>query len=81
MFEQINELIDVVAEFKGNKLLPVKFIWHSKEFIVKKLNLAYSKREGRGKFYYFAVSDGANYFKLQFNAENLNWVLLETYVE
>ena len=54
---------------------------HGREVIITKINLTYSKRDGRDKFYYFAVTDGANYFKLQFNTENLLWTLLETYVE
>lgn len=81
MFENINEPIDVISKFSENKLIPLKFLWHNREYFVKKINLAYSAREGQSKLYYFAVSDEANYFKLQFNSENLNWTLLETYVD
>ena len=93
MFNQINEPIEVVAKFFAGKLLPVKFFWparsasgsvsgrHGQEILIKKINLAWSRWEGRTKFYFFAVSDNANYFKLQFNSENLSWTLLESYAE
>ena len=81
MFNQINEPIDVVAKFVGNKAIPVKFLWNGKEIIISKINLIYSSFEGRIKFHFFAVSDGANYFKLQFNSENLQWTLVESHVD
>lgn len=81
MIEQINEPIEVIAKFAANKTVPVKFLWQGREILIKKVNLAYSRWEGRAKFYFFAVSDGTNYFKLQFNSDNLNWILLESYVE
>lgn len=81
MFNQINEPIEVVTIFKGNKLIPFKFLWQGREFLVKKVNLTYSTFEGRVKFYFFAVSDSSNYFKLQFNTDNLSWTLLESYAD
>ncbi|HTL39202.1 MAG TPA: hypothetical protein VL306_00080 [Methylomirabilota bacterium] len=81
MLESINEPIEVMALFKLKHTMPNRFWWQGKEIVIQKINLAYSKREGRNKFYFFAVTDGANYFKLQLNAESLTWTLLETYVE
>lgn len=81
MLETINEPIDVIVKFTQDKILPIKFLWQGREVLVKKLNLMYSNRQGRTKFYYFAVSDNANYFKLQFDSESLKWVLLEVYSE
>lgn len=79
MLETINEPIEVIVLFRASKLIPIKFQWQGREFAVKKVNLIYNHREGTTKIYYFAVSDGVNYFKLQFNTENLQWTLLETY--
>ena len=81
MLEQINEPIEVIVQFSGNQTIPVKFLWQGREIWVKKVNLSYSRREGRVKFYFFAVSDDVNYFKLQFNSDNLAWTLLESYAE
>ena len=81
MFSQINEPIEVISKFKTGLMEPVKFLWGGREYLVKKINLSWSHFEGRSKIYYFAVSDGANYFKLRFNSENLSWTLLESYTE
>ncbi|MBI4363437.1 MAG: hypothetical protein HY545_01155 [Candidatus Doudnabacteria bacterium] len=81
MFNQINEPIEVITRFSENELIPVKFLWQGREFIVQKINLAYADWEGRSKIYYFAVSDSVNYFKLRFDTEKLSWTLLESYTE
>ncbi|HEV8600978.1 MAG TPA: hypothetical protein VGQ87_00025 [Patescibacteria group bacterium] len=81
MFEQINEPVEVGVLFKQGKTLPVKFFWQGREYLIKTVNLSYSAWEGRTKFYYFAVSDSVNYFKLKFDTQNLNWTLLESYVD
>lgn len=81
MFEQINEPVNVVSRFSDSRLEPVKFLWHGREYSVKKINLTWSSWEGRSKIYYFAVSDSTNYFKLRFDTEDLSWTLLESFTE
>jgi hypothetical protein len=81
MYEQVNDRVQVASVFKDGGITPLKFMWNGREFPVKTINLAYSGFEGRSKIYYFAVSDQNNYFKLQFNSDNLVWTLLELYVE
>ncbi|OGE87963.1 MAG: hypothetical protein A3J07_02265 [Candidatus Doudnabacteria bacterium RIFCSPLOWO2_02_FULL_49_13] len=81
MLEQINQPIEVAAHFGLHQVRPLKFVWRGREYRVQKVNLTWSRWEGRTKFYYFAVSDNANYYKLQFNSESLAWTLLESYVE
>ena len=81
MLEIINAPIEVIATFRQGQLFPAKFLWQGREVLIKKINLVYSSWQGRVKFYYFAVSDNSNYFKLQFNSENLSWILLESYAE
>jgi len=51
MYEQINDPIQVATVFAGGELKPLKFLWQGKEFLVKKVNLAYSQFEGRAKIY------------------------------
>jgi len=80
-FSEINESIEVIVKFADNKTTPVKFLWSGREILIEKVNLVYSRFVGRTKFYYFAVSDQANYFKLQFNTETLAWTLLESYAD
>lgn len=81
MYEEINESVQVAALFKHGELVPLKFLWKGREFLVRVVNLSYSRYEGRAKVYYFAVSDNNNYFKLRFNSDDFNWVLSETYVD
>lgn len=81
MFTEINEPIEVAANFTQNQLLPFKFVWNGRDVIIKKINLAYSSWEGKVKIYYFAVSDDANYFKLRFDTGSLGWTLLESYMD
>ncbi len=81
MLEQINEPIEVEVYFGPGQVRPRKFIWHGRKYEIQKVNLTYAKRDGRVKFYYFAVSDSTNYFKLEFNTETLFWKLVEIYVE
>jgi len=79
--QEINESIEVVVVFRRDKAFPFKFWWQGREIEIKKVNLSYSSWEGRVKVYYFAVSDNANYFKLMFNSDSLNWTLLEVNTE
>jgi len=81
MLEQINEPIEVATVFKQGRIIPFKFFWKGREYLVKKINLNYSTWEGRSKIYFFAVSDNTNYFKLQFDSNSLHWTLLESYVD
>lgn len=81
MLEEINEKIQVLALFQDQKLKPFKFMWNNREIRIQKINLNYTTWEGRSKIYYFAVSDGSNYYKLRFDADQLTWTLIETYVD
>lgn len=81
MFEQINEPVEVVTAFRASQAVPSKFLWQGREVLIKKVNLAWSHWEGRSKIYYFAVSDGVNYFKLRFDSDKLKWILLESYTD
>jgi len=80
-YEKINEPINVIASFAGNKVVPHAFTWEQKRYSIKKLNLVHSERIGRDLIYYFSVSDKANTFKLAFNPIELKWRLEELYTE
>lgn len=81
MHQELDDAIQVAATFTNGRLSPVKFVWRAREYKVVQINLTYSRFEGRAKIYYFAVSDGANFFKLRFDSHSLAWSLIETYVE
>ena len=81
IYQKINERIDVLVDFAGTQIRPLVFKWGGRDYQVKKVNLVHMAREGRDKVYYFSVSDEANYFKLKYNTESLEWLLEETYAE
>lgn len=79
VYQKINEKVDVLVDFAGHKIRPLVFKWGGRDYQVKNVNLVHMAREGREKIYYFSVSDEANYFKLKYNTESLEWLLEETY--
>ncbi len=81
MWEIIGEKVEVDVFFGLGLVVPRKFAWKGRDVVIKKVNLTYSSFVGRAKVYYFAVSDDANYFKLQFDTDKLTWTLVETYTD
>lgn len=81
MVEQVMENVDVIASFSGGKIRPRAFLWRKRKYTIESVNLAYLGRDGRDPIYYFAVSDGANAFKLSFRPSSMIWKLMEIYAE
>ena len=81
MYETVNEPIEVVVRFGLKAISPFLFRWRNKIYRVKKVNLTHLGKVGEEKWYYFSVSDDANYFKLAFNSATLKWYLDELYLE
>jgi hypothetical protein len=76
-----NEVVDVTVDFSGNLVRPcaVRFAGHF--YPITKVGLVKASTEGARKIFYFSVSDPANFFKLRFDAETLEWRLMETYAQ
>jgi hypothetical protein len=81
MFEKLNEPIEVLAQFKSDKVFPSFFKWRDKTYKVEKLNLVHEERSGNDKIYYFSVSDNANFFRLAFFTRDLSWRIEELYYD
>jgi len=81
MHELINEPIKVLASFLKGQVSPLSFVWQGRRYNPTKINLVHSERKGRGKVYYFSVSDNANFYRLAFDNQNLEWRLMEIYSE
>ena len=80
-YQKYNDPVDVLASFSGTRAVPHAIKWHNKRYPITKVNLVHVAHEGRGKAYYFSVSDATNFFKLKFDTENLEWRLMEMYSE
>lgn len=81
MLEKINDPINVVVKFDGNRVVPSFFKWRNKTYKVEKINLVHKERDGNDKIYYFSVSDNANYFRLAFFTRDLSWRIQELFYE
>ena len=81
MHETINEPIKVLVSFLGTQVKPLSFVWQGRRYNPTKINLVHSERKGDSRIYYFSVSDNANFYRLAFDNQSLEWRLLEIYFE
>lgn len=78
---QINERIDVVAVFKkqgdlNSLCLPAKMRWRGREIEITELGLRHPTVQGKRMLHVFHVTDGANGYRIEFDAEVLTWTLV-----
>lgn len=83
---QINERIDVVAVFKrqgdiGSLCMPAKMRWRGKEIEITELGLRHPTVHGKRMIHVFHVTDGANGYRIEFDAESLTWTLVAMIAE
>lgn len=79
MAETVNEhvSVDLVSSHTKGAAFPYVLSWRRRRYLIQKIGLHHTFREGRVLFHLFSVSDGTTYFKLQFDTETLRWKLLE----
>lgn len=75
MYEDIDEKIDVIALFgrKHRDAKPFRIKWKGREYDVQTVDYVYRRKIGDKIMYYFCVTDGANWFELQFDSNDLGW--------
>ncbi len=71
----LNEKIQVLAWFKGTKLIPRIFIWKNKSYKIKKITYNWQERQGKEIIIKFSVSTQANLYQISFNNTTLGWRL------
>ena len=79
MHTETNEPVSVLVAFAKGRVKPWKFRWGSRIYEIKKVNLVHGTHEGRSRVFFFNVSNDENAWKLRFNAETLEWRLMEAY--
>ncbi len=77
----INERVDVAVIFKrqgdiGSACTPHKMRWRGQETELTELALRHPTVQGKRMLHVFHVSDGANGYRLEFDAESLTWTLV-----
>jgi hypothetical protein len=77
MYDNINEKIDVIALFGRNHrdARPFRLKWKGREYDVRTVDYVYRQKSGEKLMYYFCVTDGANFFELKFDANDLGWTV------
>lgn len=79
MSETIDEAIsvDLLSNHIKGYAYPWVIHWRGNRYMVTKIGLHYTLRDGRTLYHLFSVTDGNTYFKLRFDTETLAWRLLE----
>lgn len=77
----INERVDVVAVYRKRGdaamlCMPCKMRWRGQEIEFTELALKHPTVAGKRMIHVFHMSDGANSYRLEFDAEGLHWVLI-----
>jgi hypothetical protein len=77
MYETINEKVDVIAIFGQGfqDAKPFKIRWHGQDHIITKVGYKHKMREGQKIIHIFSCTDGATFFELRFDAEDLKWLI------
>ena len=83
---EINERVDVVTVFKrrgdiSSLCTPCKMRWRNREVELTELALRHPTVQGKRMIHVFHVSDGANGYRLEFDAEQLTWTLIAMIAE
>jgi hypothetical protein len=80
-FLEINDRVEVITRFKARGepagiVFPAKMRWKKQEVIFTELGLRHPTTKGRRMVHVFDMSDGANDYRLEFDAEMLTWTLV-----
>lgn len=79
--QEINERVDVVPLFYANAretvvCVPWKMRYRNQEFVFTALGMRHPTEKGKRMIHVFDVSDNANDYRLEFDAERLTWTLI-----
>lgn len=79
MAEIIDESVsvDLLSNHIKKMAYPWVIHWKGNRYMVAKIGMHHTVREGRVLFHIFSVSDGNTFFKLRLDTETLGWKLLE----
>jgi hypothetical protein len=78
---EVNERVDVIPSFKASApepflCIPRKMNYRNQEIIFTKLGMRHPTEKGKRMIHVFDVSDDANDYRLEFDAERLTWTLV-----
>jgi len=78
---KIDQRVEVVTLFRtigdnAARVYPAKMKWQNKEIVFSELGLRHPTAKGQRMVHVFDMSDGANDYRLEFDAEMLTWTLV-----
>lgn len=79
MYELINEPIEVFAAFTKQGIEPICFTWRDKEYDVKSINFIHTSKSGDTKLIHFAITSGADTYRITLDSTYFSWRLEEIY--
>lgn len=75
--EEINEPITVYAFFGRGKITPIAFGWRGRRYEKLKVVSSWATQNTPGRLHrWFALSDGANTYRIKFDANGVDWRLI-----
>lgn len=78
---EINEKVDMVTVFRSrggadSLCVPHRMRWRGRDIDFVELGLRHPTVQGKRMIHVFHVSDGANGYRVEFDAERLAWILV-----
>jgi hypothetical protein len=78
---KINERVDVAVVFRRQGdirtlCVPIRMRWGTRDIELEELALRHPTVQGKRMIHVFHMSDGANDYRLEFDAEALTWTLV-----
>ena len=86
MYEEIDEPIDVVAEFafhpeRPGQVRPLSFVWRHRDYSIAEITYIWQAKEGDTKLLYFAAPNGGNTYELCYDTKALAWRLSKIHID
>jgi len=79
MIQKISVPISValVYNHKKREVKPVKVVWENRSYMITRIGLHHTVRQGRTLFHIFSVESKELFFRLVFNTDSLSWMVEE----
>lgn len=81
MFQTITEPIVVAGVFARGQFTPKKFQWKAKPYLISEITLVSDLKDGGVRKRSYSVMAAGNLYRLEFNRDNEQWLLLEVWCE
>jgi hypothetical protein len=75
MIQKIQAPISVALVFnhKTREVKPARVLWEGRPYIIKRIGLHHTYRQGRTLFHVFSIESDSLFFRLVLDTDTLNW--------